>query len=393
MTTPSGGSDPSAPRTAPPRGVSPDEPVADPTTGDAAAATRPPPFGTTGVHAGKRLTREALARNTAATSFDGLGFDGLADVCRRASGAHPPEREVAREPRDGFPVVYSETRAHRLAIPEDVCVVCEEQTCACVDQAELPGGELAWFTPNLYPITFPFAEPGVPSRGVHLVHWSALRHGAGLPGADAATAAALLRHLAHAEEFLLHHAPADYPDRGDGHRGHVGVVKNRGRRVGGSVEHDHQQVLLTAQQPAEPTRVAGLGPRLLAETPADLVVEHVDGGATILVPPFMRRPLHAFVVPHGDERGWLHHLDGTVLDAVGLALAHLTAAADALMTERHGEPAWNLVAHTGPGVGPLLELRPFTQPLGGYEHLGLYLCEERPATSAGRLREALAGLG
>jgi hypothetical protein len=36
-----------------------------------------------------------------------------------------------------------------------------------------------------------------------------------------------------------------------------------------------------------------------------------------------------------------------------------------------------------------VELLPFTQPLGGYEHLGLYMCEELPEVSAGRLRDAL----
>lgn len=338
----------------------------------------------------RRLDRAALARNTAAESFEALGYAGLVDVCRSASGAYPPNRAVAHEPRDGFPIVYSETRAQRLSIPEHVCVVCDGQTCPAVDQTGLPCNDLAWFTPNLYPITFPHETTGADSRGIHLVHWSTLRHDGGLAGADDATAAALLQHLARAEEFLLHHAPADFPDRGDRHRGHVGIVKNRGRRVGGSVEHDHQQILLSAAIPVEPARTMGLAERLLAEATDGLVVERVDGGATTLVPPFMRRPLHAFIVPHSEPVGWLHHLQAGVLEAVSLAIAHLTAAADTVMTERQGEPAWNLVLHTGPGVVPLVELRPFTQPLGGYEHLGLYLCEETPNTSAGRLREALS---
>ena len=350
-----------------------------------------------------RLPREVLAEHTAGATLADLGFDGLAEVVRAGSGRFAPDRAVTHEPRDGFAVVTSENRALRLALPEDSCAVCDWHLCDAVDVAELPGDDRAFLTPNLYPITFPFegdcsgdgtgdAAPAG-SRGVHLVHWSSLDHAGGLPGADDATAAALLQQLARAEEFLLHHAPADYPDRGDGHRGHAAIVKNRGRKVGGSVEHDHQQILLTAQQPAEPPRARGLGPRLLAETPAELRVDEsggATGGATTLVAPFARRPLHAFVVPHGPEAGWLHHLPAETLAATARALARLTAAADALMTERHGEPAWNLVCHTGPDVGPLFELRCFTQPLGGFEHLGLYLSEERPATSAGRFREALA---
>ena len=73
---------------------------------------------------------------------------------------------MAREERDGFPIVYSETRAQRLDIPDDVCVVCEEQTCPVVDQIHLPGDDVAWFTPNLYPITYPHEEAGAESRGM-----------------------------------------------------------------------------------------------------------------------------------------------------------------------------------------------------------------------------------
>jgi len=335
-----------------------------------------------------RLERSALARNTAATSLRALGFDGLVEVCRRSSGRHAPDRRAATEPRSGFPIVYSEARAERLALDPSVCVVCENLTCPAVDLAELPGGDLAYLTPNLYPIAFPHAEPA-DLFGVHLVHWSSLRHDGGLPGADDDTAAALLRQLADAEELLLHDAPPEYPAAGEGHRGHVGIIKNRGRRVGGSVEHDHQQILLCSAAPAEPAATVGLGPRLLEQTPDDLVVDRIDDRVTTLVPTFMRRPLHAFVVPRGPAVGWLHHMPEDLLRATGRALARLTAATSRVMEARHGEPAWNLVCHAGAGCGPVFEMRAFTQPLGGYEHLGIYLCEERPATTAGRLRDAL----
>jgi len=341
---------------------------------------------------GRQLSRATLAGNTAARALHELGFDGLAAVCRAASQRFAPTARIGLDPRDGLPIVYSEARALRMDLPDAVCVVCDMQLCPVVDQVDLPDGDLAFLTPNLYPIVYPSADASAGSRGVHLVHWSTLRHEGGLAGADAATAAALLRQLARAEEFLLHGAGRDYPGLDDGHRGHVGIVKNRGRRVGGSVLHDHQQILLTALQPAEPPRSRGLGPVLLADTPESLVVDDIDGAATTLVPAFMRRPLHAFVVPAAPEVGWLHHLPPEVLDGVALALARLLAAADTLMTARHGEPAWNLACHTGPRTGPLFELRCFTQPLGGYEHLGLYLCEETPARSAAQLREATRGL-
>ncbi len=338
----------------------------------------------------RALPRAAFARNTAARSFDALGYQGLSQLCLDCSSQFAPFGELGHEHRDGFPIVYSESRAKRHSIPPDVCVVCDSQTCPAVDVAELPGEDLAWFTPNLYPITLPAQMGG--SQGLHLVHWSSLHHEAGLRGASPDVAIRLLQHLAHAEQFLLHHAPERFPDRGDGHRGHVGIVKNRGRRVGGSVEHDHQQILLSAALPSEPQRTGRLAAQLLRDTPTDLLVEQVHGEASILMPSFMRRPLHCFVVPHGTQEGWLHHMPTVALEASAVALARLTAAMDCLMTSACGEPAWNLILHTGPETLPLFELRPFTQPLGGYEHMGLYLCEERPQTSAARLREALEDL-
>lgn len=352
--------------------------------------------------AARRLSRVALARNTAATSLDALGFAGLSELCRRASAAHPPHAQAGFDPR-GLPIAYSEARATRPLGEQDGCAVCDGRTCPAADVAELPGGDCAWLTPNLYPIVWPF-PPGPPRapRGLHLVHWSSLRHDGGLPGADPATASALLAQWAHAEEWLLHHADASFPESGPGadgrmHRGHCGLVKNRGRRVGGSVEHDHQQVLLTDLPFAEPTLARGLAEAVLRDLAPERVVDEVDGRALAVVPSFMRRPLHAFLLPlapgGGARRpaaaGWLHHLDAAGRDAFALALARLCAAVTREMVRRAGEPAWNMILHTGPGQAPLLELRPYTQPMGGFEHLGLWLCEERPETSAGRLREAL----
>jgi hypothetical protein len=340
------------------------------------------------------LDRAALAANTAAASLDGLGFAGLERLCLDSAARHAPERALGTDPRGGLPVAYSEARAGRLGAPG--CVVCDGETCPAADVAELPGGDVAWLTPNFYPVAYPFPDgrgAGAGARdvlhGLHLVHWSSLRHDGGLVGADAPTAAALFAQLARAEEWLLHHADAHYPETGAGHRGHVGVIKNRGRTVGGSVEHDHQQVLLSSVPFAEPPATRGLAALLTADGGAH-VVHAVDGLARVVVPPFMRRPLHCFVVPAGGEAGWLHHLDDAVRDAVALAVARLTLAVSGLMAASGREPAWNLVCHAGAGCAPLFELRAYTQPLGGYEHLGLYICEETPATSARRLAAALA---
>lgn len=336
----------------------------------------------------RRLESSALLRNTTAGKLAELGWQGLEQLCRDVTAPNAPDREVSHDPRTGLPVVRSQARANRLAGAPGECPVCDERLCPAVDLTELPDGDTAWLTPNLYPIVYPFVEPS-PASGIHLVHWSSLTHEGGWPGARPRVAAALLRQLASAEEFLLHAAPDSYPDSGAGHRGHVGVIKNRGRRVGGSVFHDHQQILLAKAAPIEPALSIGLARALLDETKPEYIVETTDDLATTLVPEFMSRPLHAFVVPHGEPAGWLHHMQEATRDAVASSLARLFMAVDTLMSSGGSEPAWNLIVHNGQGCAPLFELRPYTQPIGGYEQLGLYLSEERPATSAARLTEAL----
>jgi hypothetical protein len=337
----------------------------------------------------RRLEPAALRRRTEAASLEALGYEGLAAACREHTSAHAPEPAVAVDERTDLPIVYSPARLARMGVPDQVCVVCDERTCPAVDVVELPGGDAAWLTPNLYPICYPF-ETHQPASGIHLVHWSSLFHDRGIHTADEATAAAIVGQLASAEAFLLHHAPDTFPDTGEGHRGHVGIIKNRGRRVGGSVVHDHQQIMLMGVPPRDPPLTVDLAPKLLLDTPEALVVERVHGLCTTLVPTAMWRPLQAFIVPHGPPVGWLHHLEADVLAAMAFAMARLSGALDGLMREQFGEPAWNLVVHTGPGCAPLIEARPFTQPLGGYEHLGIWLSEETPARSAERLREAVA---
>jgi hypothetical protein len=239
------------------------------------------------------LSRAALAANTAAPSLDALGFAGLERLCVASAARHAPDRVLGIDPRGDLPVAYSAARAGRLGAPG--CVVCDGATCPAADVAELPDGDAAWLTPNHYPVAYPFRDGAGAAddpegrdaaqvlRGLHLVHWSSLRHDGGLIGADAATAAALFAQLARAEEWLLHHAGERYPATGAGHRGHVGIIKNRGSRVGGSVEHDHQQVLLSSVAFAEPPATRGLR-AALADGAGHHVVDDVGGLARTVVP-------------------------------------------------------------------------------------------------------------
>jgi galactose-1-phosphate uridylyltransferase len=55
------------------------------------------------------------------------------------------------------------------------------------------------------------------------------------------------------------------------------------------------------------------------------------------------------------------------------------------------EIAYNVVTHNGPGAGLYFEFLPYTQEMGGYEHLGLFICQGDPEEVAERLRAYLDG--
>jgi hypothetical protein len=102
------------------------------------------------------LARATLAAHTAAATLDDLGFAGLERLCRQSAARHAPERALGTDPRGELPVAYSEARAGRLGAPG--CVVCAGETCPAADIAPLPADDLAWLTPNYYPVAYPFPD-------------------------------------------------------------------------------------------------------------------------------------------------------------------------------------------------------------------------------------------
>jgi hypothetical protein len=53
------------------------------------------------------------------------------------------------------------------------------------------------------------------------------------------------------------------------------------------------------------------------------------------------------------------------------------------------ELAYIFTIHTGPGAGIYFEFLPHTQEMGGFEHLGLWVCNDSPANAAANLREVI----
>ena len=53
------------------------------------------------------------------------------------------------------------------------------------------------------------------------------------------------------------------------------------------------------------------------------------------------------------------------------------------------ETAYNVIVNNGPGAGIYFEFLPYTQETGGFEHLGLLLCQGNPRMVAEDVRDFL----
>lgn len=357
-------------------------------------------------------------RSLADASYGDLVRAYLAD---EAIAANQPEHRCAIDPRNGERVVYSLTRARRphdnrpgeaTVREEKPCPVCLGRTTGIIDEAPLSEG-LTFINKNLYPMLYPHAwdpdgavdEPGrdVPrvdgelAVGMHLLSWLSDYHDPELHDAPVEDVVQVLARLAALEEKCLH-APdsglSPVEDGGGGpHRGFVGIIKNFGHLVGGSLVHGHFQIIHGNVRPRKFVEdrafMAAHGrafPRFLAEeNPGGLTVAE-SGPFRLVVPYFMRRPLDCMILSREGCGEYLHHLAEDELRAVARLLrAGLGAIVD-LMPRMGKEPTYNMVFHSGPVGEFYVEILPYTQETGGYEHLGIAICQGSPETSAESLR-------
>jgi len=332
----------------------------------------------------------------------------LQDVlAEQAMREFAPDGRATVDPRDGVRVVFAAGRARRprAAVPpppdDGPCPACEGKLTRVVDVAPLPSGGVTFVNKNLFPIVHPNA--GATAHGVHFLQWTSLRHDEDLDSMSEADVAAILARLAGLERALLHDNPLGFAHGGrcrDGaHHGYFLVIKNRGGLVGGSLAHGHQQIVLTEVLPgrlADDLRFHRETGRsvvefLLERTPPALRLARWGGRVTGLVPAFMRRPLHTMLVVEDPAKRCLHDLSTAEIRGLAAGTRALLRAFRELMPARFGKPyTLNMIVHNGPAPGVYFEFFPYTQEMGGYEHLGLFVCQDTPESSAAVLRQAMS---
>ncbi len=330
------------------------------------------------------------------------------------------------DPRTNDRIIYSEARAKR---PHDTkpmadsrwqssvnasmssCIVCTGKTTSIIDIAETSEG-YTFINKNLFPVlypetklraglkpapAYPLSVSGNKAVGAHFLQWPSSVHERDFHNMDLSDIHIVMKRLAIFEEKLLHEPDSKMPSTGHDHYGYVGIIKNVGRLVGGSVTHGHHQIIHTNIKPRkieDDQRFRkdwnlSFAQYMLTQNPKNLTIKTYSKGIILLVPYFMKRSLDALIIVADISKSYIHDLTQEELFCLGEALHDVTNAIIELMPRLGREIAYNLVFHTGDIGGMYIEVLPYTQEIGGYEHLGIYLCQGTPESTVGYYKELI----
>jgi len=379
----------------------------------------------------QNLTRSVLQKILQAENIQDLSYQDLARLTREEPGiaTYIPDGVCQIDPRNGERILFNSARARRphdnrptgetppaIQDPE-TCVVCAGQTTGVVDVADLSQG-FTFINKNLYPVLYPQKRPqpenrfepgepppgpqGLPSHGLHLLQWTSSYHDRDWHNMPQADRMVVLQRLAALEQRLLATSAGAMPsvaglDQRAGYHGFVEIIKNGGALVGGSLSHGHQQIGFSNLIPRrmldnwrfEQQTGEKFSAYLQRVNPSELLVREYET-ALLVVPYFMRRPYDMLLLLKDVRKGYLHELDADELAAVASSWHVAMQAIWQFMPAMGREIAYNIITHNGPGAGLYFEFLPYTQEIGGFEHLGLYVCQGDPYQAAAHLREVMA---
>ncbi len=382
-----------------------------------------------------QLDRRVLEQILERENIEDIDIDEMFDLFRKDEHLpdHAPDAFCQIDPRDGALIIYNSKRAQRPhdnvqnkitvadtsgAGPKKSCPVCGGKTTGVVDVADLSDG-FTFINKNLYPVLFPpeavedewLSEPLYPdpshhgrvAYGLHFLQWTSNHHERDWHNMPREDRLVVLKRLAALEHQLLFHTDHQMPPSSLWHSqketaGFVEIIKNYGAPVGGSLEHGHQQIVWSNIMPRSfynnweffMRHKHFFSQYMMNENPEELVV-HDYGEAVLMVPYFMKRPYNMLLVLYDTGKQYLCELGEGELEAVADGIHDALGAILDIMPRMGKEPAYNMVVHNGPGAGLYLEFLPYTQQTGGFEHLGLWICQGKAEDAVEVLRKKVRG--
>lgn len=316
------------------------------------------------------------------------------------------------DPRSNDRILFNPSRAKRpnadtVTRTINTCPICDGTTTRIIDFVELSEG-FSFINKNLYPAMYPhedirFDRPRTtrfPAWGMHFLQWTSSFHDQGWHNMAIADLVVVLQRLGALEKYLLT-TFADYFnssrwDTPDGAKGHVSIIKNGGLGSGGSLSHDHQQIIFSNALPRrvienkqfEEKHGEVFSRFLLDENPASLVLQDF-GEAVLLVPYFMRRPYNMLLVLKDTTKQYVHQLTLAEREAVSKGWKTAIQAIHGLAAMQGSNLPFNVITHNGVGAGLYFEFLPRSQTEGGFELIGFSVCQSSPQLAAEQIRHCI----
>lgn len=362
-----------------------------------------------------QLNQSSLLKLIDADRLEDISLSELVTMVRseKKLEQYLPSGKLKIDPRNGERIIFHAARGQRphdnILIPKtspmitEECVVCQGNITRIIDLAKLSQG-FTFINKNLYPVLYPFERTmtkAIESFGLHFLQWTSSIHDQDWHNMPLKDATIVMARLAAMEKKLLTESGEIFESnhgRSEPNRASVLIIKNFGRLVGGSLAHSHQQIALSnviTRKQAENLRFLQaqgepFSNHMLHTNSSELLVKDY-GLAQLIVPYFMRRPYDMILLTKNTSRAYIHQLNEAELQAVAKGWRDAIRAMRRIMLEMSRPIAYNVVTHNGPGAGLYFEFLPYTQELGGFEQLGLYVCQSTPTEAAARLRSIVTG--
>lgn len=324
------------------------------------------------------------------------------------------------DPRNSEPVIFNPLRSARPrnnSVKDNgsstnaiACPICAGNTTRVLDITELSKG-FTFINKNLFPvlcipdnIITSLLEQNKPSQevpiwGLHFVQWTSSYHELDWHNMPFDDCHKVMIRLAALEKKLskvgleISHRLADNNQTDPWS---VSIIKNVGAAVGGSLEHGHQQIILSNILPKRISdditfhkkHKATFSNYLLSKTPTDLCIRDF-GPAVLLVPYYMRRPYNMILVLKNQDVSFMHEMNHNEIKAVAKGWKEATNIINKIMPSLNKEVAYNIATHNTSGSGLYFEFLPFTQARGGLEHLGLSVCQAEAYQVAEQIRKLI----
>jgi galactose-1-phosphate uridylyltransferase len=347
-------------------------------------------------------------------------FKSLLDflVADKHVKGHTAEDLCQLDPRDGSMIVYAEHRSLRRDEHQPVpikpqkkeCPICTGNLTNVVDYASLSEG-FTFISQNMFPVLYPknlnpeetankslYPDPGHLGRiafGFHLLQWTSSQHLKDWHNMPFDDVLICMKRLSILEEKVLLHSAGYMPIscEKNGIHGYVSIIKNYGAAAGASLTHGHQQIAFSNIMPQRTFNNCRFYERhgvtfneyLFKENPTNLTIAQ-EGNARVIVPYFMRRPFNIIVLPETNAQH-IHQLTENELHDVTLAMQKVIKTLHLLMPELGKDVSFNMAIHTGPDSKLYVEFFPVIQLMGGFERIGLWICQLSAEHAAAQFRE------